>query len=234
VACGAEARQVGGKAVGEVHQGSGEMVCGEPLSDFEAWHGIEMFLHEDVALIDTCRARLKEAESVFGFAETPGDKDSVARFGTATADGSASFHFANHRNVDENLVAAGGVASSNGAMQSSGGAAESSQKLIEPSAGAVGWKREAEQEAARLRAHCGDIADSARKAFPSNGIGGMAVDEKMSAFEKPVTGEDGFEAGPRTPDGGVVSHAEWEFGGLGGGRKVQASEALNQQILVWP
>jgi hypothetical protein len=62
----------------------------------------------------------------------------------------------------------------------------------------------------------------------------MTIGQEVGAFEEPVASKDGFEAGAWAPDGGVVTDAEAKMGGFGSGRKVQAGEPLNQQLLVWP
>ena len=105
---GAEVREIGGEAVGEVDAGGGEAAAEDGLAGGEAW------LREEVRVVAVVVRRFRGFEWIRasagrgergelggGAAEGAGDEDAVAGLGAGAAEGAAGGRGAEEDDVDE-------------------------------------------------------------------------------------------------------------------------------------
>lgn len=204
----AEPREIGGKSVGEVHHRRGKSVFGEPSAYGKPRLRIEMFAKMRIASIEPAFVLLNEPKANLGFAEAAGDEDGVAGACAAAEDGATATAFAYDGHINEDLVAASGVAAGGWAVQFSRSSQQPAQEFLKPLAGESCGQSQAQEEAAGCGSHGGEVACCPSEALPADGMRWMAVEEKVSALQEPVASQDGFVTGDWPPDCGVITDGD--------------------------
>jgi hypothetical protein len=86
------------------------------------------------------------------------------------------------------------------------------------------WERKAQQEATWHSPHRRNVAHGTRQAFPSHGIRGVLVPEKVGAFQKPIAGENLVEPLRTLENCGIIADPETDSGAA---NSYSTSEPLN-------
>ncbi len=204
----AEVGEVGGEAVADVDHGVGERAQAAALG--EARLGVEMRM---------ARRSLREPAEFFwmareceqfgrGSAEAAGDIEEIAG-----ARGGSQARMTARKLPDSDDVGAdeaggfGGVSPGEGNTMTRGEREKSVEEAVEPGGGQTRGQRKREKHCERLRAHGGQIAESAGEAAVTGGFGRMEIAVEVAAFEREVGRDADFVAGFGTDDGAVIADA---------------------------
>jgi len=74
------------------------------------------------------------------------------------------------------------------------------------------WERKAQQEATWHSPHRRNVAHGTRQAFPSHGICGMLVPEKVGTFQKPIAGDNLVEPLRPPEDCSIIANPKTDSG----------------------
>lgn len=210
----AQAGEIGGEAVRNVHGSGGESVGGQPRADGEARFGAKMADEKIRTGMASERARafaLQEIESGLCRAQATGDEDGIAGIAAAPREYAGSRRFADYGNGGVEVLVAGNVAADQMHAEPTGGAGHAASKLVEPGACFPDGQGKRQKEIARPGSHGRQVARGASQRFEADGIGRMNTAEKMAALDERVCAHHPIAAAPRADYSGIVTNAAWNI-----------------------
>lgn len=208
--CRAQAREVGGESVREIHCSGGQPADGEHPADGEArvGEGVAAGPMEASARKRGPAVAQKDFQTRLGATQPAGYKEGIAGMCTAARERAATRHLAEHSEGGGHALVAAEVATDQVHTIQARGAGHTLGELSEPAGRALFREGEGKKKIARSGSHRGKVAHRARQGLVTDHIRRVEPSEKMPAFDERIRAHDPVVRACGAQDGSIVSDAE--------------------------
>lgn len=204
----AEASEVGGKTVGNVHHGRRNAAARESLSKSDGNSRIKVRLKVFFQRVPTGQSAKKDFEAKLRRAKSSGDINRLAGFGTRTWNGHAGERFAENGNRDGHERRSGDIAADEAHIEFTSGAGHSRGEKIKPFACLAGRQGDGQKKIARVGAHGRDVTGGTGQTSITNGSRRMSGIAEVDVFQGEIAAQYPFSFCRRAKYCSVVSNSQ--------------------------